>query len=270
MRLADAILDACQCDVQAPLAADPAQDFGLDKAQAQQALAELRPWLNERQRMLWANRKDALLLLLQGPDCSGKDSLIRRVVSAFDPQGVALHAFQAPDACARRHHFLWRYRRALPQPGLLGVFNRSHYEGLISDPLDGLCSAEELPARTTALLAFEAQWPAQNLHPLKCYLHISRAKQQQRLLSRLERPEKRWKLQASDLQAHREFDLRQSRWSAVLAATHTPQAPWYVIPAEHRWLRDWLVASLLARTLERLELNWPEVVPPFARADLHD
>ena len=270
MRLADAILDGCLCDVQAPLAGDPARNFGLDKAQAHEALAELRPWLNERQRMLWANRRDALLLVLQGPDCSGKDGVIRRVVSACDPQGIALHAFQVPDACARRHHFLWRYRRALPAPGMLGVFNRSHYEGLVSDPVDGLCTEDELPARTTALLAFEAQWPAQRIHPLKCYLQISPAEQKQRLLERLTRPDKRWKLQASDLQAHREFAAREARWSATLAATHSVESPWYVIPAEHRWLRDWLLASLLARELENLALDWPPVSPPFSRAALDD
>ncbi|WP_068829729.1 polyphosphate kinase 2 family protein [Pseudomonas sp. BMS12] len=268
MRLGDAILDACLCQTQAPLAGDPACTFGLSKSQALLAMAELRPWLNEHQRRLWACQRDSLLLLLQGPDCAGKDGVIRRVVSAFDPQGIALRAFRAPDACARRHHFLWRYRRALPAAGLLGVFNRSHYEGLISDPLDGLCREDELPARLQDLLAFEAQWNERRLHPLKCYLQISPEEQKRRLLDRLQRPEKRWKLQASDLQAHREFEQRQARWSTLLAATHTPHAPWYIIPAEHRWLRDWLIASLLARELERLQLDWPDTPAPFTADDL--
>ena len=268
MRLPDAVLDACLCDVDAPLAGDPARDFGLDKTQGQQALAALRPWLNERQRMLWANRREALLLVLQGPDCSGKDSLIRRVLNAFDPQGLNIHGFHLPSAEEQRQHFLLRYRQRLPAPGLLGVFNRSHYEALICDPLDGLCGADELPGRLHELRAFEAEWPARRLHPLKCYLHISRDEQRLRLLSRLQRPEKRWKLHPSDLQAWREFDLRQARWSALLAASHTEAAPWYVIPAEQRWLRDWLVASLLARELERLDLAWPDTPPPFSAADL--
>jgi polyphosphate kinase 2 (PPK2 family) len=268
MRLADAVLDACQCDVRAPLAGEPARDFGLSKEQATQAMAALRPWLNERQRMLWANRRAALLLVLQGPDCSGKDGVIRKVISAFDPQGLSIHAFQKPSDEERAEHFLQRYRRRLPQPGLLGVFNRSHYEALISDPLDGLCAEADFPLRLAEVQAFEAHWPPRHLHALKCYLHISRDEQKERLLSRLERPEKRWKLHASDLQAWREFDLRQARWSALLAASHTDQAPWYVIPADQRWLRDWLVASLLARELERLDLDWPDTPPPFAAADL--
>lgn len=268
MRLSDAVLDACLCDVRAPLAGEPARDFGLSKEQADQALAALRPWLNERQRMLWANRRDALLLVLQGPDCSGKDGVIRRVINAFDPQGVSIHGFQKPSDEERAEHFLQRYRRRLPQPGLLGVFNRSHYEALISDPLDGLCAEADFPRRLAEVQAFEAQWPQLHLHGLKCYLHISREEQRERLLSRLQRPEKRWKLHASDLQAWREFDLRQTRWSALLAASHTDEAPWYVIPADQRWLRDWLVASLLARELERLDLDWPDTPPPFAAADL--
>jgi polyphosphate kinase 2 (PPK2 family) len=268
MRLPDAVLDACLCDVHAPLAGDPARDFGLSKEQAQQAMTALRPWLNERQRMLWANRRDALLLVLQGPDCSGKDGVIRKVLNTFDPQGLRIHAFHVPDTDERQQHFLQRYRQRLPDAGLLGVFNRSQHEALISDPLDGLCSEAELPGRLRELLTFEAAWPARRLHPLKCYLQISRAEQRRRLLNRLERPEKRWKLHASDLQAHREFEQRQARWSALLAASHTTAAPWYVLPAERRWLRDWLLASLLARELERLDLDWPDTPPPFSAADL--
>jgi polyphosphate kinase 2 (PPK2 family) len=135
-RLPDDLLDSCRCDPAAPFAQDPERDFGLDKQRAQQALAELRPWLNRQQRMLWANRNNALLLILQGTDCSGKDGVIRRVISSFDPQGLRIHSFQKPDACEQRHDFLWRYQRRLPTAGLLGVFNRSYYEGLISDPLE--------------------------------------------------------------------------------------------------------------------------------------
>lgn len=267
-RLPERILDDCLCDPRAPLAKDPARDFGLDKRSAQLALAELRAWLNDQQRRLWANRQDALLLVLQGHDCAGKDGVIRRVLNAFDPQGLRVHSFKQPDAGERRHAFLWRYRHRLPTPGLLGVFNRSYYEGLISDPLDGLCGEAELPARLQRLLAFEAGLGAAHVQPLKCFLQISRDEQKQRLLQRLQQPEKRWKLRPSDLQTYREYDLRQRRWSELLAASHAESAPWYVIPAEHRWLRDWLVASLLAREFERLHLHWPDRPAPFSAADL--
>jgi PPK2 family polyphosphate:nucleotide phosphotransferase len=267
-RLPDDLLDACRCDPAAPFGQEPVRDFGLDKCSAQQALAELRPWLNRQQRMLWANQRDALLLILQGTDCSGKDGVIRRVLSAIDPQGLRLHIFNKPDACEQRHDFLWRYQNRLPGPGLLGVFNRSYYEGLISDPLDGLCSATELPARQQAIETFETQLLGQSIQPLKCFLHISRSEQKRRLQERLERPHKRWKLHSSDLQSYREFELRQQRWAEQLSASHSDAAPWYVIPADQRWLRDWLVASLLARELERLQLNWPDTAPPFSLAEL--
>lgn len=267
-RLPDTLLDACQCDPAAPFGQDPARSFGLDKQQAQQALAYLRPWLNRQQRMLWANRQNALLLILQGTDCSGKDGVIRRVMSSFDPQGVSIQGFQKPDACEQRHDFLWRYQRRLPRPGLVGVFNRSYYEGLISDPLDGLCSPDALPARLQAIEVFEGTLIAQQIQPLKCFLHISKNEQQQRLQERLEQPHKRWKLHKSDLQSFREFDQRQQRWAEQLSANHSVAAPWYVIPANHRWLRDWIVASLLARELEHLQLEWPNTPPPFNLSDL--
>ena len=267
-RLPDELLDSCRCDPTTPFGQDPARSLGLDKQTAQQALAELRPWLNQQQRMLWANRRHALLLILQGTDCSGKDGVIRRVISSFDPQGLRIHSFQKPDACEQRHDFLWRYQRRLPGPGLLGVFNRSYYEGLISDPLDGLCSETELPARKQAIAAFETQLLSQSVKPLKCFLQLSRNEQRSRLQERLENPHKRWKLHSSDLQSYLEYDLRQQRWAELLTSSHHDATPWYVIPADHRWLRDWVVASLLARELEGLQLNWPDTPPPFSLDDL--
>lgn len=268
-RLPDELLDACRCDPRAPLAGGPARDFGLDKIAAKARLAELAPWLREQQTRLWANRRQALLLVLQGPDCSGKDGVIRRVLNACNPQGLSVYSFQAPSETQRRQHFLERYRQRLPAPGMIGVFNRSHYEALICDPLDGLCGEDQLPTRLAELLAFEQGLAAQGILPLKCYLQIDKAEQYRRLVERLQRPEKRWKLKASDLDAHRQFAERQRRWNGLLAASHGAGAPWYVIPAEKRWLRDLLVASLLARELEKLRLRWPDRPAPFTLAQLH-
>lgn len=268
LRLGDALLASCRCQVAAPLAGDPARTLGLDKHAAKARLARLRPWLQDQQTRLWANRRQALLLVLQGPDCSGKDGVIRRVLSACNPQGLSIHGFQAPSAQERQAHFLERYRQRLPAPGMLGVFNRSHYEALICDPLDGLCGEDELPTRLAELLAFERQLPARGIHVLKCYLQIDADEQYQRLRQRLKKPEKRWKLKRSDLQSHRQFAERQRRWSDLLSASHSDDAPWYVIPAHKRWLRDLLLASLLARELERLQLQWPDRPPPFTLAQL--
>lgn len=267
-RLPDAILDDCLCRPDAPLAGDPSRQYGQDRSAAQAQLSELREWLRVRLTMLRANRREALLLVLQGPDCAGKDGVIRRVLAGLDPRALKVHGFQAPTSEELGHGFLWRYRQCLPTAGQLGVFDRSWYEGLVSDPLEGLCREEEIPGRLEQVLALEAQFPALGIRPLKCFLQISREEQKRRLLRRLEQPDKRWKLGARDLEAHRQFAGRQARWAALLAASHRPQAPWYVIPANHRWLRDLLVASLLAREFEKLDLDWPQRPPPFSAAEL--
>ncbi|PKL98227.1 MAG: hypothetical protein CVV19_12760 [Gammaproteobacteria bacterium HGW-Gammaproteobacteria-9] len=268
MRLADAILDDCLCDPAAPLARDPARCYSLDKAQAQAQLTSLKDWLRVQQTMLWANRRDALLLVLQGPDCSGKNGVIRRVLGGLDPIGLSPHSFQAPSAEERRQDFLRRYRERLPAPGMLGVFNRSYYEALVSDLRDGLCTPTDIPQRQSAIQAFEHELPATGIQPLKCYLQLSASEQKQRLHRRLEQPEKRWKLTLGDLRDHRNFAQQQAQWAEVLSNSHSLEAPWYVIPADHRWLRDLLVASLLAREFERMALTWPTHPAPFTHADL--
>lgn len=268
MRLSDAILDECLCDPAAPLARDPARCHGFDKLQAQTQLASLKDWLRVQQTMLWANRRDALLLVLQGPDCSGKNGVIRRVLGGLDPLGLSPHSFQAPSEDERQHDFLCRYRTRLPSPGMLGVFNRSYYEALVSDLRDGLCAPVDIPLRQAAIESFERQLPTRGIHTLKCYLQLSADEQKQRLHRRLEQPEKRWKLTLGDLQDHRLFAQQQAQWADVLSKSHSREAPWYVIPADHRWLRDLIVASLLAREFERLALDWPARPAPFSHADL--
>lgn len=267
-RLPDALLEACRLDPAAPLAGDPARRLGLDREEAGERLARLKPWLRQQHSMLWANRHDALLLVLQGPDCAGKSGVIRRVLGGLDPLALVAKGFQPPTEAERAQGFLCRYERQLPGAGQLGAFNRSYYEGLVSDLRDGLCRSAELPARQDAVCAFEQGLIARRIQPLKCYLQLSHAEQKHRLRRRLDAPNMRWKLSPGDLLDHREFGSRQARWAEVLVATHSAQAPWYVIPADHRWLRDLLVASLLARAFERLQLDWPQRPAPFAQADL--
>ena len=268
MRLPDSLLDDCLCDPSAPLARDPARDYGLDRPQAQIQLAGLKEWLREQQSMLMATRQDAVLLVLQGPDCAGKNGVVRRVLAGLDPLGMSAIGFQAPTPDERREGFLQRYRERLPAPGTLGVFNRSYYEALVSDVRDGLCAVADLPQRYGAIAEFEQRMHAQRIHPLKCYLQLSLGEQKRRLHRRLDHPEKRWKLTLGDLRDHRHFADHQAQWAEVLGRTHRDAAPWYVIPADHRWLRDLIVASLLAREFERLALSWPSRPAPFSHADL--
>ncbi|MBZ5755487.1 hypothetical protein K9B43_07630 [Pseudomonas sp. S5(2021)] len=267
-RLPDDVLDACRLDPAAPFAGDPARRFGLHREQALERLARLKPWLREQQTMLWANRRDALLLVLQGPDCAGKNGVIRRVLAGLDPSALKVTGFQPPTSDEQAHGFLWRYRHALPTPGQLGVFNRSYYESLVSDRRDGLCRAEDVPLRLEQVRHFERQLATAAIRPLKCYLQISHVEQKRRLHRRLDAPDKRWKLSPGDLLGHRSFAARQAEWAQVLIESDSHAAPWYVIPADHRWLRDLLVASLLAKAFEQLALDWPRRPAPFGHHDL--
>lgn len=194
--------------------------------------------------------------------------MVRRVLAGLDPLGMSAIGFQAPTPDERREGFLQRYRERLPAPGTLGVFNRSYYEALVSDVRDGLCAVADLPQRYGAIAEFEQRMHAQRIHPLKCYLQLSLGEQKRRLHRRLDHPEKRWKLTLGDLRDHRHFADHQAQLAEVLGRTHRDAAPWYVIPADHRWLRDLIVASLLAREFERLALSWPSRPAPFSHADL--
>lgn len=263
-RLPDQLLDSCRCNRQAPLAADPGNDFGLEENAFELRRAALRQYLDQQQQVLWANRRRSVLVWLQGPDCSGKDGAIRHVFRGLNPQGVQVSNFRQPDAAERGEDFLLRYKRCLPAPGMLGIFNRSPYEAVVSDVRDGFVGAEQIAPRLQQIAAFEDRLLATGTVLLKVYLHISAGEQKARLRSRLSDPRKHWKVRASDLQAHRDFASLQARWAATLAASHREQAPWYVLPANHKWLRNLLLASLLCREFEAMDLHWPQVQLPFS------
>ncbi len=267
-RLDDALLDSCRCDVAAPLAGDPARDFGLDPDDCQQRFEELKRYLDEQQQLLWANRRQALLLWLQGPDCSGKDGAIRHLFRGLNPQGVDVSNFQLPSTAERQEDFLARYQRRLPPPGSIGIFNRSPYEGVVGDRHDGFIGAEQVSPRLQQIAAFEDQLQGAGILLCKVYLQISAGEQLKRLRKRLLTPHKHWKLSAADLQAHRQFPQYQAEWADTLARSHRPSAPWYVLPADHKWLRNLLLASLLARQFEALDLHWPTPPLPFSLAEL--
>lgn len=241
MRLPDSLLDDCLCDPSAPLGHDPARDYGLGKPQAQTQLAGLKEWLREQQSMLMANRQDALLLVLQGPDCAGKNGVVRRVLAGLDPLGMSAIGFQAPTPDERREGFLQRYRERLPAPGTLGVFNRSYYEALVSDVRDGLCAVADLPQRYGAIAEFEQRMHAQRINPLKCYLQLSLGEQKRRLHRRLDHPEKRWK---DPGRSARPSPLRRSPGAMGRGAGAHP-------PRRGALVRDSCRSSLAARPYRR-------------------
>lgn len=267
-RLPDALLAACLLAPEACTPADAARSAGLAPDEARARLAALRPWLAEQQRLLWARRREALLVCLQGPDCAGKDGAIRHVFGGLGPVGLRVHNFRQPSAAERAEGFLARYRRCLPAPGELALFNRTPYEGVGADLFDGLIDDAALPARLAQLAAFEDELAAGGIRLLKVYLRISRAEQKARLRRRLLDPRKHWKLCAGDLEAHRQFDAREAHWARMLAASTRPQAPWAILPADRKWLRDLLLASLLAREFEALDQRWPAPPLPFGLDEL--
>lgn len=268
LRLSDTLLDACLGDPCALAAGEAERLCGLDHDGASTQLAALKPWLVEQQRLLWARQQESLLIWLQGPDCAGKDGAIRRVFGGLDPQGLTVHGFRQPSAAERAEGFLARYRRRLPAPGEITLFNRTPYEGVACDLFDGFIAAPAIPERLAQLATFEEQLAGRGIRLLKVYLQISRTEQKARLRKRLLDPRKHWKVGAEDLEAHRRFEEREAHWAAILAASQRPQAPWQVIPANHKWLRDLLVASLVAREFERLDQRWPTPPLPFGLDEL--
>jgi PPK2 family polyphosphate:nucleotide phosphotransferase len=199
-----------------------------------------------------------VLLVLQGMDTSGKGGNVRHVVGMLDPSGLQVGAFGRPTAEERRHDFLWRIRRRLPHPGQLGVFDRSHYEDVVTVRVLGLAEKRTWSRRYDTINRFETDLAAHGTRIVKCFLHISPGEQRERLLRRLDRPDKHWKFDPSDLDTRERWDDYVDAYQDALARCASDVAPWYVVPADRKWYRNWAVAQILLEQLEELALRWPE------------
>ena len=239
--------------------ATPGFDGG--KAAGRAALAALGPRLSDLQERLHANgvrgSTRRLLLVLQGLDTSGKGGVVRHVVGQVDPQGCEITAFKAPTREELAHDFLWRIRRQLPGPGKLGVFDRSHYEDVLAARVHGLVPRQTWSRRYAAINRFEAGLVTDDIHVVKVFLHISKEEQRQRLLARLDNPAKHWKFNPRDVDERAFWADYQEAYAAALERCSTDVAPWYRVPADRKWYRDWAVASLLVEHLEDMKLDWP-------------
>ncbi len=244
------------------MATDTTPGFDGTKADGRRALAGLGAELADLQRRLYAEhvtgRARSVLLVLQGMDTSGKGGVLKHTVGLVDPQGVRITSFGPPTREERAHDFLWRVRHALPRPGYIGVFDRSHYEDVLAARVRGLASPAEVERRYGAINDFEADVVARGTTVVKCLLHISPAAQRERLLSRLDRPEKRWKLDPSDIDDRRLWPAYREAYEIALRRTHTGAAPWFVVPADHKWYRNLAVAHLLLAALREIGPTWPE------------
>ncbi|GIJ07496.1 PPK2 family polyphosphate kinase [Micromonospora andamanensis] len=230
---------------------------------ARRQVARLGAGLAGRQEMLFAGAKAdpgvgrRVLLVLQAMDCGGKDGTVKRVVGAMNPLGVHIRAFGPPTAEELRHHFLWRIRRALPPPGHLGVFNRSHYEDVLVPRVQERAPEDVWRPRYAEIDEFERELTDAGVVVVKVFLHISKAEQARRLLARLDDPTKHWKYHPSDVDARARWDDYQAAYAEVLARCGTDLVPWYVVPADRKWYRDWAVAHLLNETFDTLDLGYP-------------
>jgi PPK2 family polyphosphate:nucleotide phosphotransferase len=198
-----------------------------------------------------------VLLVLQGVDTSGKGGAVRHVVGQMDPQGVHITAFGPPTPEERRHDFLWRIRRRLPGPGRVGVFDRSHYEDVVTVRVRGLVPRATWSRRYGAINRFEERIAAGGTRIVKCLLHISADEFRSRQLARLDDPTKHWKFDPADLETLRRWDEHLAAYGDALERCDTEQAPWYVVPADRKWYRNWAMTRLLIEQLEEMDLRWP-------------
>jgi PPK2 family polyphosphate:nucleotide phosphotransferase len=240
------------------------------KARAVKFLEDNTCALAEAQELLYATDTYSLLLVLQAMDAAGKDGTIKHVMSGVNPQGCQVFAFKKPSAEELDHNFLWRYSKALPERGRIGIFNRSYYEDvLVVRVHPEILNGQKLPSgdrddkfwkgRFDDINRFERHLTRNGTIVLKFFLHLSKDEQRQRFLERLERPDKHWKFSFADLAERAHWDDYQKAFEDMLTHTSTDWAPWWVIPADHKWVTRALVAAITTHTIQQLGLETPRV-----------
>lgn len=247
------------------------------KQRAKEILDQNLADLEKAQNLLYADDRYSVLIVLQAMDAAGKDGTIKHVMSGVNPQGCQVFSFKKPSAEELDHNFLWRYMRCLPERGRIGIFNRSYYEDvLVVRVHPELLDQSRLPpgkrgnsfweARYEDINAFEKHLTRNGTAILKLFLNVSKKEQKRRFLERLENPEKHWKFSAADMAERAHWDEYMKAYEQALGATSTDHAPWYVIPADHKWATRALVADLLSATMRSLDLRYPEVTEAQQKA----
>jgi PPK2 family polyphosphate:nucleotide phosphotransferase len=250
--------------------ADGTPGFSGDPQAADRELDRLRAELFEFQARLWAERRQALLIVLQALDGGGKDGVIRKVFTAFNPQGVRVTGFGVPTEEELAHDFLWRIHPHTPGWGRIGIFNRSHYEDVLVVRVAGLAPESVWSARYGLINDFERNLVAGGTTILKFMLHISRDEQRERFQKRLDNPQKRWKFRLGDLQTRAHWGDYMAAYADVLSRCSTDGAPWFVIPADHKWYRDLAVARIVAAAARRMDPHYPEPEEDLSRVVIPD
>jgi PPK2 family polyphosphate:nucleotide phosphotransferase len=240
---------------------DTADTAGVERADAERELASLTAQIAELQARLYAEESRGVLVVLQGIDAAGKDSSVKHVFSAANPQGVRVYSFKEPTDEEAAHDFLWRYHQQAPARGMIHVFNRSHYEDVLVVRVKGLVEASRWRSRYDSINDFERILAREGVVIVKCFLHISKDAQLERFRERLERPDKHYKFSANDVRERRNWDAYQEAYRDAVTLTSTEWAPWYVVPADHKWFRNLVVARIVCATLASMDPRWPEADP---------
>jgi len=249
--------------------------FNGDSKDAAKLMESQGERLSQLQEKLFASGRSggtqSVLLVLQGMDTSGKGGIVRHVIGMVDPQGIAHRSFGVPTEEERAHHYLWRIRKALPAPGLIGVFDRSHYEDVLVVRVHDLVPDDPWEERYAEINAFEKEVTDAGTVIVKCALLISPEEQFARLRERLERPDKYWKFKPGDIDERAHWGAYMDAYQAAIRATSTDIAPWHTIPADNKWFARLAISQLLLEALESLNLNWPaaefNVAEQMARLD---
>jgi PPK2 family polyphosphate:nucleotide phosphotransferase len=234
-------------------------DLTRDAARAE--LGALTERIAELQARLYAEESSAVLVVLQGIDAAGKDSTVKHVFSASNPQGVRVYTFKQPTDEEAAHDFLWRYHQDAPARGMIHVFNRSHYEDVLVVRVKGLTEESRWRSRYDSINDFERMLARERTVIVKFFLHISKDAQLDRFRERLERQDKHYKFSANDVRERRNWDAYQEAYEDAVNLTSTPWAPWYVVPSDHKWYRNLIVARIVCATLEAMAPQWPQTDP---------
>jgi PPK2 family polyphosphate:nucleotide phosphotransferase len=237
---------------------DAAFTAGLkDKDEAKDRLKKNIKRLSELQRLLYAENKHALLIVLQAMDAGGKDGTIRHVMSGVNPQGCTVTSFKAPSAEELDHDFLWRIHQAVPNKGEIGIFNRSHYEDVLVVRVHDLVPKSVWSKRYDQINRFEQHLSENNVVILKFFLRISKDEQKERFLDRIKEPDKNWKVNPQDFEERKLWGDYMKAFETALSKCSPKHAPWYVIPADKKWFRNLAVSEIIVHTLEHLDMNYP-------------
>ena len=229
----------------------------LSKKDIKKEYTKLQETFIELQEVFYASKKYALLIILQGMDCSGKDGTVKKVLTDINPNGVNVDSFKVPTPVESSHDYLWRIHMKTPMKGDIVVFNRSYYEDVLVTRVHKTIDDDIADKRFNEINEFEKYLVHNNTIVLKFFLHISKEFQEKKLMSRLETPDKHWKFSEADLSERKFWDRYQECYSDVLSNCSTKEAPWYVVPANHRWFRDYLILKTIVRTIEKLKLEYP-------------